>query len=279
MSSSTIDRRLRAGLLQSFNNGVVGLAAAPDPRRQTLRAATLAKPRGVLSHLTAAEVHGVHFDRLPRSIHLTVPHGTSRAGRGLIAHQTQHLPAADRTEIAGLPVTTPARTLCDLVGAGVLPDARLRALLTWMLDHGRCTPAEIEACAAALAHQGRGGSARRDRLTEWLRHGGRHDLGALADDFDRLAVAAGLEVDSDRPGWLPLTPGIAVRVVGGRLVVELDGRGPDLELHQVRDDRHRDDLARHHRVRLVRFAWAEVARQPAEVARHLGYLLGERVAA
>ncbi len=279
VSSSSIDRRLRSGVLRSFVNGVVGLSTPPDERRQALRAATLAKPRGVLSHLTAAEVHGVDFERLPRAIHLTVPHGTSRAGRGLIAHQTHHLPEVDRVEIDGLPVTSAARTLCDLAGGGSLATGELRALLTWMLDHDRCTPDDIEACSEAMSGQGRHGTAGRRRLLHWLRHGARHDLDELAASFDDLAESAGFVASASTPEWLPPAAGMVARFVADRLVVELDGRGPVRQLHQVRDDRHRDDLARANRTRLVRFTWEEVDGHPEEVARHLVHLLGERAAA
>ncbi len=78
-------------------------------------AATLAcGPHSALSHLSAANLFGIS-DRQPDRIEITVPATVRRRRRGIQVHRSStFLIAAVTTRRAGIPVTTPLRTLVDL---------------------------------------------------------------------------------------------------------------------------------------------------------------------
>jgi hypothetical protein len=86
-------------------------------------------PSAVFSHVTAARLLGLPVrreDLRDGRVHVTTPTGVrARRGRRIAGHQ-RPLPEGAVEECHRLPVTSPARTFCDL--AGVLPLANLVAL-------------------------------------------------------------------------------------------------------------------------------------------------------
>jgi very-short-patch-repair endonuclease len=65
--------------------------------------------------------------RVPERPDLTVPRRRAPRSNLVIVHRSLLLPDVDRTEIDGIPVTSPARTLIDL--AAVLDDQQLEAVV------------------------------------------------------------------------------------------------------------------------------------------------------
>lgn len=105
----------------------LGLPAPPHHRAPGhLRALLRAHPAAVLSHETAAHLHGIPFpaghgqaahDR-STWVHLTFPAGSPRTRRPeVVAHRCQ-LPEAQVTHVHGLRVTTLERTWVDLCSLG-----------------------------------------------------------------------------------------------------------------------------------------------------------------
>jgi hypothetical protein len=80
--------------------------------------------RAVLSHTSGAALWAL--TRWDGEIHVTVDRKLRRRD-GIRIHCVKHLPTSEITRRAGIPVTTPARTILDL--AGVLPYWRLRRAL------------------------------------------------------------------------------------------------------------------------------------------------------
>jgi hypothetical protein len=105
--------------------------------RQRISAVLLGAPAtAVLSHLSAATAWGLQVPLVPHDerVHLTVPPGSrvrSRADRRI---HCSDVPAPERRELLGLPVTSPSRTWLDL--AGVVPPAALLAVSDQMLARG-----------------------------------------------------------------------------------------------------------------------------------------------
>ncbi|MFE9234313.1 type IV toxin-antitoxin system AbiEi family antitoxin domain-containing protein [Cellulosimicrobium funkei] len=67
----------------------------------------------VLSHTTAALVHGLRLWTAPRDVHVVQPYRRSGRADPTVARHLGLVDAADRCVVGGLPVTTPARTVAD----------------------------------------------------------------------------------------------------------------------------------------------------------------------
>jgi very-short-patch-repair endonuclease len=122
---SGITDRLAAGRLHRVHRRVYAVGHAHLSDRGRWMAGVLAYGRGaVLSHLSAAELWGIHRrHRRPSDTgrsevpdaHITVPTTAGiRKRRGIILHRSSTLTAVHCTVQEGIPVTTPSRTLTDL---------------------------------------------------------------------------------------------------------------------------------------------------------------------
>lgn len=115
----TIDRRLRQGTWQRLHRGVYATFTGGLSREAKLWAAVLcAGPGAVLSHETAAEVHGL-IDKPIGRIHVSVP-ATRRPVRqkirGVVIHRSRCL-VAEWQPPWHLPRTSVEDTVLDLIGA------------------------------------------------------------------------------------------------------------------------------------------------------------------
>ena len=117
--SGDLTRRVATGLLDRVARGVYAEPVQLPPRDDHVRRARAVLMRlgggTVLSHATAAIVHGVPVpDENPALTHLT-PVGRSRGRRRAGCHvHGGDLDPADVVEVDGLPVTSRARTVADL---------------------------------------------------------------------------------------------------------------------------------------------------------------------
>jgi very-short-patch-repair endonuclease len=79
-----------------------------------MAAALAVKPHAVLSHRSAAALHGLRPSSNP-SVDVLIPRRSGPTRRdGIRVHRTTILPASERTEVDGIPVSSWARTLLDL---------------------------------------------------------------------------------------------------------------------------------------------------------------------
>ena len=67
----------------------------------------------VLSHTTAALIHGFRLWSLPRTTHVVQRYAASSASADDVSRHRSELGPRDRTHVAGMTVTTPARTVAD----------------------------------------------------------------------------------------------------------------------------------------------------------------------
>jgi very-short-patch-repair endonuclease len=267
VSASAIDRRLRSGLLVAVHGGVYVWAARRREVATLAAAALLAAPGAALGNFTAADRHCFPLPEEGK-VHLVITRGPARSfDPHVVVHRTRWLPAADLTVVDGWPVTSPARTLCDL--AADLRPARLRHLVERQLLDGRPAATELVACHRQLARRGRPGTAAMRQV-----------LGDLLDDepfpesdlelaLARLLADAGLAGfrRQYRPPWYDGVRGVVdFAQPAARLVVEADGRrwhGTD----QARvEDRRRDRAAALAGWRVLRYGWEEVLHRPRAVA-------------
>lgn len=94
----------------------------------------------VISHESALAVYDLS-DVLPAEIHVIMPRTGSRRRDGLQLH-TNKISAEEITRREGLPVTTPARTIADVIASGV-GDELVRQAIAEAIHKGLTTRAQL----------------------------------------------------------------------------------------------------------------------------------------
>lgn len=180
-------------------------------------------PHAVVSHTTAARLHGLPLPAWAadeRDVHLTFTAGAGRTRRrGLVAHQAG-IPALDVALVAGVRVTTPPRTLWDL--CSLHPRLSVEDLVVvadavmapgWDDEHG-FLPGEHSAAALREA-LGRRGRFRGVRAAREVAERMREDVASPMETRTRLGL-----VDQGLP-----EPEVQVRLWG-----EDGAKGPVVDL-------------------------------------------------
>ena len=103
----------------------------------------------VVSHESALELHELS-DVIPDAVHLSLP----RTGRGQRRRTGVQLHALSRPpeetevrEVAGLPVTSPERTIVDALEAGAQPE-QVELAVRQALERGLTTPRRLRAATS-----------------------------------------------------------------------------------------------------------------------------------
>jgi hypothetical protein len=162
VSVQQLKRMVDSGVLERLHHGLYRLGRMPEDVHLGERVAWLALdpdvvvwerldqpvPTGVLSHRTAAALHGVG-DLDADVVELTATRRIRLALPGVIVHRGA-LSREDWQLVDGLPVTTPVRTIADLAAAGT--DAgHLASVVRDALTRGLVTVAEVVAVLAPHA--------------------------------------------------------------------------------------------------------------------------------
>jgi hypothetical protein len=154
LSENQIKHRVKRGQLERVREGVLRVGGSPETWEQLLLAAILAAgPGAVASFRTAAWLWALPGFERPDVFEITVPRTRRARLPGVKVHDTTVRGRAHFTRIGAIPVTTVARTLCDLtwgtppwVVEKAVDDALRRKLLT--LD-------QLTKVFLDLAHKGR----------------------------------------------------------------------------------------------------------------------------
>ncbi len=259
LSERAVLGRVRAGRLHRVHHGVyaVGHAALPLEGR-FLAAVKACGPGAVLSHHAAAALHGV-LDPEDRRVEVTVTGTGGRARPGLLVHRTHTLGPRDVGRCAGIPCTSPARTLLDLA-------ARLdrRALRSAVRRAQALQRVNVRELLEVLERRRpcRGAA----RLARVLATGPAPTRSVLEDVVLDLVLAAGLA---------PPDVNVPLRLAGrrvvpdfrwpaARLVVEADGAAWHDHKLAREDDAERQALVEAHGDRVVRVTWDQVIERPAQ---------------
>lgn len=128
--------RLARGIVARLHMGVyLWGGGTPVPGALEL-AGCLACPDSVASHGSAARLWGL-VDAQSDVVHVTIAGRNFRTRPGLRIHRVTNLHAADVSDVRGIPVTSPARTLIDLAATSdicalrrALSEALARRLVT-----------------------------------------------------------------------------------------------------------------------------------------------------
>lgn len=230
---TAIGNRVRGGLLVPLHRGVYAVGHRRLTRDGVWLAAVLAAgPGAVLSHRDAGALHG-----LGQWSYGPVEVTTARDVRvaRVRVHARRVVTPGDVTAVAGIPVTTVARTLVDL--AGVLSRDRLARALTEAERSNRLDVRALERAAErVMTRNGRGHRVLRAVLAEHARQGTqltRSELEiamrSLVRDHDLPPARLNAYVDDDEVDAVRFTHDAIKRrpaAVAGEIGRALAARGP-----------------------------------------------------
>lgn len=273
LSESAIDRRVTSGDLRPVTYGVYVLIPSEDPV-DLIRGATLALPKAVASHQTAAQL--LRFPKQPRLVPtVVVPSHTTHRFPGVTVRRCDDLIPSDTIQIDGLPSTNTVRTLFDL---GRLLDFReYDAIGEALVIAGRIDLDTFERTVARLARRGKPGTkAAKDFLD--IRWSG-------SDRRATILERKGLALLSSSGLPLPIAQ-LPIPWEGNRrfdaaypdagLAIEWDSRTWHEQRKAMAADRRRDRRAAMHGWTVLRFTWEEVTEKPQEVIAAVSTLLDHR---
>jgi hypothetical protein len=259
-----IDRRIAARRLHPVHPGVFAVGHRLRTREATWMAAVLAAgPDAVLAFRSAAALWGI---RQSSRLEVIAPRKLRRPA--IEAHRIL-LPDDEITVEAGIPVTTPARTLLDL--ASVLTEQHLKAAFQEAQVRRHTSPTSLDALVAR--YPGRRGTQKVKRiLHEHQSIGQRIPTSILERRF-----LAFLEAHD-----LPRPPLINRGSEDGeldatwhdqRLIFECDGFATHGTRQAFEADRAKDPALVTAGWRVIRLTWRQLIDEPAEIARQLATML------
>lgn len=275
LSEKAIRHRVESGRWLRRHMGVYAVAGAPRSWEQDVLAACLAAAHGaVASHRAAAALWGLDGKRRD-VVELSVSRPLCHRLRGVIVHRSTDLERSMPAIRAGIPTTSPMRTLVDL--DAVMPPWNVERALDHALSRRLVTVAGVRRELDALARKGRRGAGVLRALLE--------DRGDSSFGTDSVLEARMLRLCRDH--GLPLPVGQYDVRRGSRLLGRVDFAFPDLRLAiEVDGYEHHTSLEafQHDRARqndlvaggwtVLRFTWDDVTRRQEHVAAAVLRLLG-----
>jgi predicted transcriptional regulator of viral defense system len=151
MDRSTLRHHVRpGGRYEHVRRGLYRLRHFPSSPYEHIMAAwlPLRDAGAVVSHESALELHELS-DVIPDTVHLSLPRSErgQRRRAGVRLHTLNRPPEQPEIrEIAGLPVTSPERTIVDSLEAGAQPE-QIEMAVRQALERGLTTPRRLQAAA------------------------------------------------------------------------------------------------------------------------------------
>jgi very-short-patch-repair endonuclease len=263
-----IRRRVAAGRLVRVRRHVYAVGHLAATRESRWMTAVLAiGPGSLISHLSAAAILGIR----PDAVVIDVTCQRRLPARDGIRLHGGDVHPRDRTMHAGIPLTSPARTLFDLgTMLGARPHARA-ANEAFVLE--LCTLDDLY--AGLERNRGRPGAAPFRRLLAALDPDGhriRSPLEGRLNAFLRARSFPPWESNARlRVGGAVIEPDILWRAHG--VIAEADGRDPHLAPLTFESDRRRDRRLQAEGWRIVRVTSPDLDDRPAELEADLRALL------
>jgi predicted transcriptional regulator of viral defense system len=270
LSPSGVRQRVAIGRLTRIHRGVYAVGHGRlTPQGHWMAAVLAYGPKAVLSHRSAAALHGIRPDNRAKT-DVTLPSPSARSRPGIEVHRSTTLEPKDLTTIDGIPCTSLARTLLDLadvVDRRAVEKAINQAEVLRIFD----LRAVDEVLSRAAGR--RGAAVLKHVLAEY--DGPTLTKRELEERFLKLCRAVSLprpEVNE----WITVDDGIAYQVDflwrPERLAVETDGWGSHGTRQAFENDRRRDRRLRLAGWEVVRFTWRDVEREADEVTTTLARL-------
>jgi very-short-patch-repair endonuclease len=264
LTPQAVRARVKAGRLHRRHAGVYSLSPSrPSAKAQWMAAVLACGPGAALSYRDAGAAHGLRSSSRQR-IDVTSPRRTGQTRRGIQAHTSRTMTAADIVLVDGIPCTSIARTSLDL--AAVLDRDGLHrvleravALRVFHLDEFEDVLRRNPTHAGARKLRAAIGSELPDSK-RWLEDRFVRDcIPDGAPPYERNVIVAGHECDF---AWPTL-----------RINVETDGGSFHDTFAGERRDRPRDRKLALATWMVVRYGRQEIVEQPEEVRRELSALL------
>jgi len=272
-SRPLIEAWLDSGVLFRVHRGVYALAGARvDFDFKVLAGVLAAGEDAVASHRTAAALFGLRRVTCD-SVEVTVEGRRAPKTKGLVAHRSERLPAAHRTLIGVVPVTTPTRTLLDL--AAVLDPARLGGVLDDVLVRRLASLGAVERLLARVADQRRPGIGALAEAVADRKRGKKPSETGLEDKLLEIFSRYGLP-EPVRQFVLPLPGGGSARFDAAYPELLLGFEADGDAFHKGLLDRMRDD-ARDGQCGLIgwtvrRYSTEDIEERPAGIAEEIDRL-------
>jgi very-short-patch-repair endonuclease len=261
-----IGYRARAGVIHRLHRGVYLVGHAPPTQAARARAAVLAcGGDSVVSHRSAAELWGLLSEH-DGEIDVTVIGRNPGLNPGIRLHRVAEMDPGELTHMRGIPLTSPARTICDLAGAGpsheaeqALEEGRVRRLVTDRQLHQVIEHAPTRTGSAFI----------RALLA------GENGAGYTRSKAERTMRALVREAELPQPLVNAELHGFLVDFLwpDERLIVEVDG----YEFHRDRAaferDRRRDQILTAAGYRVIRVTWRQLRDEPVAVVARLAQAL------
>jgi very-short-patch-repair endonuclease len=254
LGDDAIDWRVRKRRLHRVHRGVYVVGYPHLTRNERFMAAVLAcGDEAALSHFSAAVLWGMLNS--DGKVHVTAP--GERVRPGLAVHRAA-LEAGEVTKRAGIPVTTPARTLIDLA------DVASRRTLERAFDEAEFLRLD---CTGLAARHGRRGSGALSSVLAVHAAGSTRTRSELEEMFLALCDKHGLP-----------RPEVNVHIEGyecdfvwreQRLIVETDGAAAHGTARAMRRDPTRDAELMIAGWRVWRVTYERLLREPDAVAEQL----------
>lgn len=265
-SQDMLDTALRSGRLTHEADGVYGLPGWPESWwREVWRAFLATGPDAVVSHETAAAMHGLtHFPK--GRIVLTTRHGDHHWHGLADMRQSTDLKPEHVQQRDGLPVTTPVRTLFDL--AAVTGRERLAIAVEDAHTTRLCQLEVLIALYEELSRPGKHGMKKLGRILAERGPGYVPPESTLERLLLKVIRNAGLpkpRLQAQLP-WRTTLPSRCDAIYDdARIILEADGRRWHTRVDQMANDRRRDREALNHGYRPYRFVYEELKRDPRMV--------------
>ncbi|MFP5332434.1 MAG: type IV toxin-antitoxin system AbiEi family antitoxin domain-containing protein, partial [Acidimicrobiia bacterium] len=182
-----IEWRLRRKQWEVVTRGTYRLAE-PSDRRDLARSVLATWPGAVLSHESAAAIHGFRY---VKETLLTVSHHsrTTHTFPGVVVRRTHDLDSWHVTEVDGVRVTTIARTVVDL--AADRPASLIGRIVDDLVSADRLELVELEAVVNSVARRGKPGMRTMHKVLD-VRIGPDRDASVLERRGREIIRRAGL---------------------------------------------------------------------------------------
>jgi very-short-patch-repair endonuclease len=263
LGRGAIDHRVRVHWMQRIHQGVYLIGAAPPTAVARARAARMAcGVSAVVSHRSAACLYRL-LPELGEEVEVTVVGRNAHRQEGIRIHRAADMAAEDVVTVRGMPVTSIARTICDLAATESRDDV-MHAFQEGLYRRA-VTPRSL---AAVLAREPKRKGApviqaliRDPRLTR--------------SERERLLVKLIDQAQLPRPLTNVRTQGIPVDVLwpAEKLIVEFDGWGAHGHRLAFEKDRKRDQILVAAGYRVIRVTDRQLLDEPLAVIARIAQAL------
>jgi hypothetical protein len=272
LSETEIRTLIQKGTLQRRRRGLYQLAGHSLSWESDVMAAVLAVPSLALaSHRSSMRLWG--FRSVDDDVEISIRYPARADLNGVTVHRSRDLSEHDITYIEAIPVTTPARTLCD---AGLIfSDQEIERILHHAVAKGVVRVDQLRRYRERVGRQGRNGVCAIDRILDRLPPG--IELAGSGPEirmralYDEFALPA--------PVWQhPVVAGGRQYFVDfcypwQRLAIEYDEFGEHTKHEVFSNDRRRQNDLVAAGWTVIRLVWSDLTDFPAATATRIRKLL------